>query len=270
MPFNKNKKLSNTEKEMASAVDEFSQFNPEKSAKVADRILQGSSNMPIFIFGKGSSMLFPGTHAKRRAYELTHERRVEIINPENFNVNCLPKNAFVFLCSNSGKTGEILELAEQLSNKKFQYYGITAQPDSELARICQDNVYLLHQPFEKGVAATKSVIEQALFYDALFHFLDKKYFPLGIDGELTKEIAGNMKKNLEAQLSYVSNYVADSDTFYWVDKERGVAEELALKTNEIAGKRSVYKPGTEILHGPGEAIRQLNALRFYNQTIETI
>jgi len=43
-----------------------------------------------------------------------------------------------------------------------------------------------------------------------------------------------------------------AETIYWIDHNTGVAEELALKTQEITGIRGVYYPGTQILHGPAE------------------
>ncbi len=242
-----------TEKEMYIAREVVEKFDDAIAKDVAAKI----GKRPVFITGMGSSLLFPAKNAKRRAQLLLPEHRVEIDFPPNYNPETLPQDAYVFLSSNSGNTVEIVDMADALTARHIEFFGVTTNTDSKLGQRCsQNNLYLLHQPFEKGVAATKSIIEQALFYDAVIHYLAGAEFPLRSGTDTNKRVAEKMRQNFTADLS-ASLIVAGAEagTYYWNDHNTGAAEELALKSCEIAGKRGVYESGTQILHGRGEVIR---------------
>ena len=258
-----------TESEMEESVNILANFDAGTSKKIADYV----RGKPIIILGKGSSQIFPAANAKRRSYRLNPELRVEISLPENIEVDHIPKDAFVFLGSNSGKTYEILEMAEKLKSRKIEFFGVTADPGSDLARLCNGRIYRLQGNFEKGVAATKSIIDQALFYDSIIHEILGLEFPLGNKGKLSEQACRIMEENFNREMPddiLDRTHPHEDNTYYWIDHDTGVGAELKLKTNEIAGKRAIYESGTQILHGPGEAMKPKDVVfvvgsRFYTQ-----
>lgn len=247
-----------TEKEMEQGIEVLLNFDDTKTKEIAN-LLKKPENLerPIYILGMGSSLLFPAKNAKKRASKLLPERKVEIGYPNNFSVSDFPSNAYIFLSSNSGRTKEILEISDGLKKININIFAVTQNEDSHLAKICND-AYILQEgskKFEKGVAATKSIIDQALFYDAVIHYTAGKEFPLGKNGRLTEKVADQMKRNFEREIPNKILYPGlSAKTFYWIDHDTGVGEELALKSCEIAGKMGIYESGTQILHGRGEVI----------------
>ena len=121
----------------------------------------------VFITGEGSSRIFP---AKKTMYEARKKSY-----KEDFYTDCATQaleynllDSTVFIASNSGKTKEDLELIRKLKKENHNniisiiaYAGAPIMNETNIS-------YLLSCGKEKAVAATKSVIEQALFYDLLF------------------------------------------------------------------------------------------------------
>lgn len=243
---------SQTEKEMFEAIKILQGFDPSLAKEVSKQI----NNSPIFIFGMGSSLLFPGSNAKRRSFQLIPERRVEVSCPDLVLIDNMPQDSFVIIVSNSGETYEILQAVERLQKRNIQVFGITSKENSTLAKSCQRGIYKLQGEFEKGVAATKSVVDQALFLDALIHYLAQdKEFPLGIGGELTDKLAQQMKKNFYYKISKIILDAASiADTYYWIGASTGLENELKLKSIEIVRKRAIYESHTQFLHGHGETV----------------
>lgn len=247
--------VSQTEKEMEMAIEEFMRFDDGKARLVTQRKRLWFA-APIYLIGKGSSQIFPATQAKNRAKVLLPHQRIEVERPEQVKGEYFRHGSFTFLCSNSGNTVEILQLANELAKRENEFYGITAGIKSPLAEICQDRVYFLQQPKEKATAATKSILEQALFYDAFMHHLSHENFYLGAGKELTKRVAEQMQGNLRINVpSHILEKVVDANMIYWIDHNTGVCEELSLKTKEITGIPSQYIAGTDILHGHAKAIQ---------------
>ncbi len=248
--------ISQTEKEMGMAIEEFMKFDDGKARQISE-LKKSWSVAPIYLIGKGSSQIFPATQAKNRAKLLLPHHRIEVERPELAHGKYFRYGSFTFLCSNSGDTIEIMQLAYELANRDVQFYGITAEKESPLAEICQDRVYFLQQPPEKATAATKSVIEQALFYDAFMHHLSHDKFYLGAGKELTKRVAEQMQANLGIEVpQHMLEKIVHAKMIYWIDHNTGVCEELALKTKEIAGMPSQYIAGTDILDGHAAAIKK--------------
>ena len=125
----------------------------------------------IFLSGEGSSRIFPAkrllTDALRYAYRQTFQSEAG----EQARDYRLDSWA-VFAASNSGHTAEVVRLIQHLHTAG--HHAITAvtahtpTPVSEAA----DATYRLSCGTERAVAATKSVVEQALFYDLLFRSLN--------------------------------------------------------------------------------------------------
>ncbi|MBT4541282.1 hypothetical protein HOC35_07250 [Candidatus Woesearchaeota archaeon] len=248
-----------TEKEMAEAIDIFLNFDPTPAYDIAERI----RGKPIYIVGMGSSLLMPGGFAKYLAADLIPEQRIEVVFPSCLDAHRIPKDAYVFLNSNSGNTPEVIDLGELLRINDIPFFGITAQEGSHLAEISNENSpypstnknsYILRGGFEQATPATKSVVEQTLFFHALICKLSYREFTLGKNGRETAIVAEKMIHNLSMDIDEedIVLRLMQAETIYWIDHNTGVAEELALKTQEITGIRGVYYPGTQILHGPAE------------------
>ena len=109
--------------------------------------------------------------------------------------------------------------------------------------------YLLTCGIEKAVPATKSVIEQALFYDLLFRKLNHADLPdFNQLGNLIIQV-------LQMPVSEeITDTLMNSKMIYFSGRNNGVAEELTLKANEIARKKSDFLEGTYAFHGIEEVM----------------
>jgi glucosamine--fructose-6-phosphate aminotransferase (isomerizing) len=100
------------------------------------------------------------------------------------------------------------------------------------------------------VAATKSVAEQALFYQALLSAMQG----ISLDKKLP-QLADAFNAALTMPIDKkITDAIASAGTIYFAGKNDGVAEELTLKTNEITRKKSDYLEGTYAVHGVEEVM----------------
>jgi glucosamine--fructose-6-phosphate aminotransferase (isomerizing) len=77
----------------------------------------------------------------------------------------------VFCASNSGRTKEVVLLAQKLKDlNNTNRFGLSANPDTLLEKACEET-FVLTCGWEQAVAATKSVIEQALFYESIIRHI---------------------------------------------------------------------------------------------------
>ncbi|MCF6336232.1 MAG: SIS domain-containing protein, partial [Spirochaetales bacterium] len=207
-----------------------------------------SENNNIFLTGEGSSRILP---AKRALYNLQKEGTDLAVYTDGgtqaleYNL----KNSVVFGASNSGKTKELIQLFSSLKKQgNDKIYGICANKNTPLEKLATKTKVLTCGK-ENAVAATKSVVEQSLFYDALF----SSYMGNEIEG-LDK--AGKaVREALELTIDqYLINLIANAGTIYFAGRNDGVAEELTLKTNEITHKKSDFLEGTYGVHGIEEVM----------------
>ncbi len=208
----------------------------------------------LFLAGEGSSRIFPA----KRAIAANLKRKVDFPVMTEGSTQAVEYNLAgyaVFLASNSGQTKEVISLANALKSKGHRlFFGLTANKGTKLAEIAS-RTHVLTCGKEDAVAATKSVVEQGLFYDALLRNLTgekmeglttaakhyKEALTLGIDPEIT-------------------NVIRNAGTIYFAGRNNGVAEELALKTNEITRKKSAFLEGTFAVHGIEEVMDKNDAL----------
>jgi glucosamine--fructose-6-phosphate aminotransferase (isomerizing) len=108
---------------------------------------------------------------------------------------------------------------------------------------------------ENAVAATKSVVEQALFYDSLLRNLrGEKMTGLRKTAALMEEVlTGTIDRK-------IIDMVRNADMIWFAGRDNGVAAELALKTNEITRKKSGFLEGTFALHGIEEVMNKNEVL----------
>ena len=237
-------------REMLEAPEMVRRLDLKRITSFAERV-RGSS---VLLSGEGSSRIFPAkktiADSLRRGYRdrlltegATQAREYDL------------RGTDVFIASNSGRTKEGVRLLAHLRSAGCALaIGVVANPGTPLAEE-PDFSYLLSCGPEKAVAATKSVLEQALFYDILFRARSGAELP-----DLRK-LADLMDEALRAEVpAEIVEALAGARTLYWAGRNDGVAEELTLKTNEIARKKSDFLEGTYAVHGIEEVLEGSDAL----------
>lgn len=204
----------------------------------------------LLMTGEGSSRLFPAKStiaaAQRRGWPLALATEAGL-QAQEYDLS----GSAVFALSNSGRTAEVIGLFDQLQRSGHQHrYSLTAFADSKLESLATTG-YVLTCGEEHAVAATKSVIEQALFYRALLEH--SAGFPeLSSQREqLADAVESALTTEIDASLI---DRIASAGTIYWAGRNDGVAEELTLKTNEITRKAADFLEGTYAVHGIEEVM----------------
>jgi glucosamine--fructose-6-phosphate aminotransferase (isomerizing) len=226
-------------------------FDPEAALRFVPGIRKCKG---LFLTGEGSSRIFPAKRAI--SSELKKEFTLPVITEgctqaEEYNLS----DYAVFAASNSGQTKEVVRLTSALKNKNHaSVYGLTANPDTKLEEIAT-GTHVLKCGKENAVAATKSVIEQGLFYDSLLRILS------GEKMEGLKDLADKTEQALTLKIDpAITEIIRKASIIYFAGRNNGVAEELALKTNEITRKKSAYLEGTFAVHGIEEVMDKSEVL----------
>ncbi len=202
----------------------------------------------LFLTGEGSSRIFP---AKRAIYDSLRRGGPLPIAAEGATQALeydLAGHA-VFGASNSGKTKEVVRLFQKLADAGHAAaFGLTADGRSPLAKLSRRS-HVLASGKEEAVAATKTVVEQALFYDSLL---------AGLRGERLEDLAALADKMEQALTQPIDPQLVGragrAAMIYFAGRNDGVAEELTLKTNEITRKKADYLEGTYAVHGIEEVM----------------
>jgi glutamine---fructose-6-phosphate transaminase (isomerizing) len=238
-------------KEMMETPQIIRSFNPEAATRFAEAV---GKRKGLFLTGEGSSRIFP---AKRAIYaSLKKGLTLPVITEgctqaEEYNLN----EYAVFAASNSGQTKEVVRLTTSLIKQKHTaVFGLTANPKTKLEEIAS-GTHVLSCGKENAVAATKSVIEQGLFYDSLLRIVKGEK----MDG--LKELADKTEQALTLKIEPgITEIIRKASTIYFAGRNNGVAEELALKTNEITRKKSAFLEGTFAVHGIEEVMDKTEVL----------
>ena len=227
--------------EMMQTVDVIKSFDPNRTRALAEKIQSAGK---LFMTGEGSSRILPARNTIRKA--LTWGIDISIFTDGSRQAMQYDLSGFaVFCASNSGRTKEVVTLAKKLAaGGNHQLFALTANRDTLLEKEC-DQGFVLNCGWEQAVAATKSVIEQALFYESILWHMK------GMDK--TSECSKLPSLMEEALTLRISNEIIETavkaPTIYFAGYNDGVAEELTLKTNEITRKKSDYLEGTYAVHG---------------------
>jgi len=222
-------------------------FDPRVSERFIKKI---RSKKGLFLTGEGSSRLFP---AKRVIFSsLKKEFLMPVITEgctqaRDYNLD----DYAVFLASNSGQTKEVIRLINVLKGRNHNaIFGLTANKNTKLEELA-DDTHVLSCGRENAVAATKSVIEQGLFYDSLLRNLrNEKMEGLKKLAKLTGEVLTSPVDKKVTEL------ISKAGIVYFAGRDNGVAAELALKTNETTRQRSAFYEGTIALHGIEEIMNK--------------
>lgn len=204
----------------------------------------------LHMTGEGSSRIFPAKHAIKVARQRGYGAALHTeagCQSQSYELG----DWAVMGMSNSGRTAEVIQLFKQLKEAGHEkLYSLAAFADSKLASFANQE-YVLQCGEEGAVAATKSVVEQALFYQALLEEAEGDKSLVGYLGALADAMDAALTVDIPAE---VTQAIAESPIIYWAGPNDGVAEELTLKTNEITRKPSDYLEGTYAAHGIEEVM----------------
>lgn len=233
--------------DMLATPEVIARFDPEQARDTAVEIAGVGK---LLLTGEGSSRLFPSKNAIQSARRAGAKITLHTEAARQAQEYKLDDWA-VLAASNSGKTSEVIKLFQNLKAAGHQHhYGLSASPNSKLEELSNKG-YVLTCGSEGAVAATKSVIEQALFHQALLEQVAKGAMPKGQLSSLADACKAALITPIEQKLV---ERIAAAGTIYIAGRNDGVAEELTLKTNEITRKKSDYLEGTYAAHGIEEVM----------------
>lgn len=234
-------------REMLRAPEIIAQFDFEQVDRIAAAIKETGR---FFLTGEGSSRIFP---AKRFIASMLG-RGVDLTMATDGGRQSLEYDLSkwtVMGASNSGQTKELIALFQKLIGEKHsRLFGLTANAGTKLTEIADSVVLTCGK--EDAVAATMSVVEQALVYQAV----EVALTDCSCGCKEQKEQAGKLAAEVlaaEYDADLIEKFKA-APVIYLAGRNNGVAEELALKTNEITRKRSQYLEGTLVVHGIEEVM----------------
>jgi glucosamine--fructose-6-phosphate aminotransferase (isomerizing) len=233
-------------REMMDTVAVVKNFRAEQTGKVAAEIGKAGR---LLLTGEGSSRIFPAKNAIRKTLRWGLDLSVSTDGSRQSAEYDLAKFA-VFCASNSGRTKEVVLLAQQLAGLgNDRRYGLSANSGTLLEQQCKET-FVLTCGWEQAVAATKSVIEQAMFYESILRHIAGKP-----NGSEWNDLAGPVEQALTMKIDpEIVAAATRAGTIYFAGYNDGVAEELTLKTNEITRRKSDFLEGTYAVHGIEEVM----------------
>lgn len=245
--------------EMLETVKVAGSFNASQTKNISDKIKNAGK---LLLTGEGSSRIFPAKNSIRK--NLSWGSGLNIFTEGSRQASQYNLKDFaVFCASNSGRTKEVVLLAKKLAEiNNNNRFALTANNNTLLEEVCTET-YVLTCGWEQAVAATKSVVEQALFYESiLWHLYNKP----------SDKMLNNLDKKIESALTMqidpeIIKKAVKAPTIYFAGYNDGVAEELTLKTNEITRKKSDFLEGTYAVHGI-EEVMDKNDIVFVVDPIE--
>jgi len=234
--------------DMLAAVDVVRTFDPGVVSSIAGQI---PANGKLLLTGEGSSRLFPAKNAMAQARRANWPLTLHTEAGRQAQEYRLADWA-VLAMSNSGRTAEVIRLYTQLKEQNHpRHFSLAAYPQTTLESLATAGG-VLKCGKEAAVAATKSVVEQALFCRALIEQV------IG-DNTLRSRLA-DLASHMHTALTQpidpeITRKVSRAGTVYCAGRNDGVAEELTLKINEITRKHSDFLEGTYAVHGVEESMR---------------
>jgi glutamine---fructose-6-phosphate transaminase (isomerizing) len=246
-------------REMMDTIDVVKNFKADQTAEIAQKI---DSVGKLLLTGEGSSRIFPAKNTIRKALTLGLDLSISTDGSRQSAQYDLSKFA-VFCASNSGRTKEVVLLAKKLAEiGNDNRFCLSANRGTLLEEACK-KTFVLTCGWEQAVAATKSVIEQALFYESILWYINNKDSS-GICSKLATQIEQALTLQIDPEIIELA---AKASTIFFAGYNDGVAEELTLKTNEITRKKSDFLEGTYAVHGI-EEVMEKNDIVFVIDPIE--
>ncbi|MCX7984542.1 MAG: SIS domain-containing protein [Bacteroidetes bacterium] len=231
--------------EMMDTINVVKQFDPLSTINIVQVIRMVRK---LFLTGEGSSRIFPAKQVRKKALEWGVDLQITIEGSRQAALYDL-SDFVVLLASNSGRTKEVIALARKLQDQgNKNLFGLTANRNTPLEKLCTQTYYLTCG-WEQAIPATKSVVEQALFYESILWNYVGEQMPQCT--ALARIIEEALTMRIEPS---IVEAVAKAPVLYFAGYNDGVGEELALKTNEITRKRSDFLEGTYVVHGVEEVM----------------
>ena len=160
------------------------------------------------------------------------------------------KNTVVIAVSQSGETADVVEGVKAAKNAGAQVISIVNRPNSILADLSHETIYLNCGP-EIGVAATKTFLSQlAIFYLLSFSMIDSFGEAVTRLTDLNNKIIAALDWN-KNELIKLSRKLKDKNDFYYIARgiNFAIAAEGALKLKEISYIHAEGMPAGELKHG---------------------
>ena len=232
--------------EMMDTIAVVKGFDSGQTKEVAGEIKSAGR---LLLSGEGSSRIFPAKNAIRKALTWGLDLSIFTDGSRQSAQYDLSKLA-VFCASNSGRTKEVVLLAKKIiAQGNARCYALTANEETLLEEVCK-KAFILKCGWEQAVAATKSVVEQAMFYESILGHIAGKS-----DLASTASLAGKIEEALTLEVDpSIVEAATQAGTIYFAGYNDGVAEELTLKTNEITRRKSDFLEGTYAVHGIEEVM----------------
>lgn len=235
-------------RDMLAAAEVIRTFDPRVVEPIVAPIRAAGK---LLLTGEGSSRLFPAklaiAQSRRRGWPLVLHTDAGRQTQEYALADWA-----VLAMSNSGRTAEVIRLFTALKDAGHaRRFSLAAQPQSTLESLANQG-FVLKCGKEGAVAATKSVVEQALFCRALVEAVSGQNTLASKLPALAE--AAQMALTMEIDPGLTAKLSA-AGTVYIAGRNDGVAEELTLKANEITRKTSDFLEGTYAVHGIEEIMR---------------
>lgn len=233
-------------REMMETVPIVRNFNLNQTQDIAQTI---RSIGRLLLTGEGSSRIFPAKNAIRKA--LRWQLDLAVFTEGSRQAAEYDLSRFAVVCaSNSGRTKEVVLLAQKLKEMgNPNLFGLSTNTGTLLEEACA-KTFVLTCGWERAVAATKSVMEQALFYESLLRHIAGTISQVNLS-KLADQIETALTMSIDPSIIETA---IEAPTIYFAGYNDGVAEELTLKTNEITHNKSDYLEGTYAIHGIEEVM----------------
>jgi glucosamine--fructose-6-phosphate aminotransferase (isomerizing) len=204
----------------------------------------------LFFAGEGSSRIFPAKSC------------IDLVRQSGFDLTVAAEGCrqamtydlsqwTVIAASNSGQTEEAINLFAKLRREGHPHcVAVTANPQGKILEFAHESI-VLSCGKEEAVAATKSVVEQALVYQSLLCNMMDCGCP---KSAAQAAVFGDQILSVEYDSAMIAP-LTQAGMIYWAGRNNGVAEELTLKTNEITRQKSDFLEGTYLLHGIEEIMQ---------------
>ena len=233
-------------REMMESPEIIRRFNAKDTENVVEQIKQTGK---VLFSGEGSSRMFPSKNAI--AWAMKAGIGLDLVTEGSYQAGEYDLNDFVvFAASNSGRTKETVTLFDKLRKAGHKrLFGLTANRNTKLQEL-SNQAFIISCGKEDAFAATKSCVEQALFYQSLLAQVQGKSF-----SDKLNALADAFEHALTVLVDpAITEAVAGAETVYFAGRNDGVAEELTVKVNEIVRKKSGFLEGTDYMHGAQEVM----------------
>ncbi len=233
-------------REMMESPEIIRRFKLKEAENAAEQIKQTGK---VLFSGEGSSRMFPSKNAI--AWAMKARIGVELVTEGSYQAGEYDLSDFVvFAASNSGRTKETVSLFDKLRKAGHKrLFALTANQNTKLQEL-SNQTFIISCGKEDAFAATKSCIEQALFYQSLLAQVQGKSF-----SDKLNALADAFEDALTVSVDpAITEAVASAETVYFAGRNDGVAEELTVKANEIIRKKSGFLEGTGYMHGAQEVM----------------